>query len=124
MRFLTREISVALNALQLLYTYNRRLPSTHIIDSIQEPHEFTSKVLSRLREHGFITATRGPGGGFMLSPLAEHQTLGAFLTVYRAEEMEHRRLIPGRASDIAYCVMKDAIDGVTLKQLFGGEQYG
>jgi len=76
--------SIGLHAMVLLAANRERLLSNREIATqlkVSEAH--LSKVLQRLSRGGFITATRGPKGGFALRPGAERSTL---LAIYEQIE--------------------------------------
>ncbi len=78
MRFMSREMEVGLNILQLLYANVVEKPylsMPEIAETLRENEPFTHKVLRALKEKGYVRSYLGPSGGYSFEPGIERKTL-------------------------------------------------
>ena len=70
------------------------------------PHNYLSKTLYRLVQHGVLAATRGRGGGYLLTGPAAELTLGRIVEAIDPDGAERRCLL-GRpqCSEVNPCAM-------------------
>ena len=105
--------SMGLHAMVLLAARPEHLLSNReIASALRVSAAHLSKVLQRLGKAGMVRSTRGPGGGFALTPGAKGATL---LKVYEAIEGPLR---PDKCLlDTAICGGRNCIFGDLLKSL-------
>lgn len=120
MNLFNRRTASAIDALQCLYQHDRRMKHEELCALIGQDALYLRDVMNQLRFLGFVSSFRGPEGGYIITPYIEHQTLSALLE--HLKELAPRRLIPGRASDDAYKLVRDTMDSITLLQVFGGDK--
>lgn len=86
---------------------------------------FMEQLFSRLRKHGLVEATRGPGGGYTLARSADAVSVGEIVAAVDepGEESEAERrgdIETGLWAELDR-VMQSHLDGITLRSLVEGK---
>ena len=77
-----RNAQLAIAALVELAKSEKRLSATEIAEGTELAQPSVAKVLSTLRQGGFIVSVPGPGGGFSLSRSADEINVHAICTFF------------------------------------------
>jgi DNA-binding IscR family transcriptional regulator len=83
MKLISREMEVALNALQVLARHNETPVLKGVLAAtLGESEAFVHVTLAKLRAANLVTGTRGPGGGWSIAPQALELSFEDFLQVF------------------------------------------
>ncbi len=89
---------------------------------------YLEQLFSRLRRHGLVESTRGPGGGYTLGRRAEEITVADIIVAVDSEDTDHQRGEAGASRQVGESLtgelwtslnakMIEYMDGITLRSL-------
>jgi len=134
MQMLTRESDYAVRALASLGASGGYIQAARISQEQAVPFDFLQKILRKLKEAGFVSVKRGPGGGFALAQPPGHITLLSVLDAVQGPLAMNQCLLAGYVCHLQKtCPVRgklaalqrqvlDSLKGITLAELLEGKE--
>ncbi len=95
---LSRTVEYAVRAVVVLAREHGHRPirAEELAETLGAPRNYLSKTLLVLVRHGFVTSTRGPGGGYVLAVSPDTLTVADVADVFREARPAGARCVLGR----------------------------
>jgi Rrf2 family protein len=101
----------AVSALAEVQDQDITLSSAQIAESRNFSQPLVAKILTQLSQHGFVTGTRGPGGGYRLAMAPGEVTLHQIVEIFEGHrDKSGCPFGPGWCGTGAPCPLHDALE--------------